>query len=381
MEAFIRVSQKEERLIIGLMSGTSLDGVDLALVRLRGSGPHLNIQLRHFTTYPFSDDWRKRIQSAFTAGTDDICRLNFDLGRLFGEMILRFCSEFGLAPGTVDAIGSHGQTICHVDRHSTLQIGEADVMAKMTQTLVISDFRAADIAVGGTGAPLVPYLDRILYADPAANIAIQNIGGIGNVTFLPRDPTAAVLAFDTGPGNAVLNEMVELLTAGRQSYDQDGLLSQQGRCDLRLLTQLLTDPYFRLPLPKSTGREKFGQVYVRELRRIHPEISALNLLRTLVSLVAHSIADAYRHYLPELDRVYLCGGGAHHPLIVAELNDRLGSRRLTALPCRHQIGVDSKEAVAFAVLAHERLNNVPANLPSVTGAKRPAVLGKIATPC
>jgi anhydro-N-acetylmuramic acid kinase len=380
-ETFSQIARKTERLVIGVMSGTSLDGIDIALVRLIGSGKTMDIELRHFTTYPLSEHWRQRIQAAFSGDTGQICRLNFDLGNHLGRLIRQFCVEHDQPLDAVDAIGCHGQTIYHIDGHSTLQIGEADLIAKMTGILVVSDFRSADIAVGGTGAPLVPYLDRILYSDPTAGTAIQNLGGIGNVTYLPPNPADDVLAFDTGPANAVLNEMVEVMTAGHHHCDQDAFFSAQGHCDSILLDRLLTHPFFYKPLPKSTGREMFGKAYVDQIIQEYPQLPKVDLLRTLVSLVTHSIVKAYQTYLPSPSKVYLCGGGVHHPMIMAELKALLTGKCVEPLPHRQGITADSKEAVAFAVLAHERINNTPANLPSVTGASRPTVLGKISTPC
>ncbi len=380
MNEFIRVSRKKVRHVIGVMSGTSLDGVDLALVRLAGSGSDMDMELVQFATYPMPMSWRKRIQHAFKADTEEICRINFDLGHFFGELICRFCDEHRLRLTDLDAIGCHGQTLYHVDRHSTLQVGEADVVANLTQTLVISDFRTADIAAGGSGAPLVPYLDRLLFRDRKKNIALQNIGGIGNVTFLPKDHDEDVLAFDTGPANAVLNELVETITQGAHSYDRDGFQSSQGTCDRKILSDLLRHEYFQLPLPKSTGREEFGKDYVQNLLEKYSSTPLNDLLRTVVSLVASSIANSYERYLPKLDHIYLSGGGAHHPLVFAELQGRLGEDKVKRLDSLNRISVDSKEAVAFAVLAHERINNVPTNIPSVTGARTKTTLGKISIP-
>jgi anhydro-N-acetylmuramic acid kinase len=380
-DVFLQISAKEERLMIGVMSGTSLDGIDIALVRLAGSGMEMGIELRGFQSYPMEECWRQRIQAAFSADVSQICRLNVDLGRYLSHLILQFCEAHHQTPDSIDAIGCHGQTVYHIDGHSTLQIGEADLIAKITGIPVVSDFRPADIAVGGTGAPLVPYLDRILYSDSTAHTAIQNLGGIGNVTYLPPNPGAQVLAFDTGPANAILNEMVEIMTASRHHYDRDGIFSVQGRCNAMVLEQLLADPFFIRSLPKSTGREQFGKAFVERMIAEYPLISRVDLLRTLVSLITHSIVQAYRTYLPELDKVFICGGGVHHPLIMKELKGLLPGKTVEPLPDRKGVTADSKEAVAFAVLAHERINNTPANLPSVTGARRPAVLGKISTPC
>ncbi|NQU65178.1 MAG: anhydro-N-acetylmuramic acid kinase [SAR324 cluster bacterium] len=382
MDEYIRIAHKKERLILGLMSGTSLDGIDLALVRLSGTGFEMKIELVKFATEFMPDTWRKRIREAFNANTREICKINFDLGHFLSDRILHFCREANLPLKDLDAIGCHGQTLYHVNHHSTLQTGEADVIAARTQTLVISDFRTADIAAGGSGAPLVPYLDQLLFKNRTGPIALQNIGGIGNVTYLPEDPAQDIIAFDTGPGNAVLNELVEIITAGEHSFDCDAFLSKQGRCDDLLLSDLLSHPYFQLNPPKSTGREEFGAEYVKQLlfRRPGTTISQNDLLRTLVSLVTHSITNAYQKYFPPLDHIYLSGGGVHHPLILGELKELLGEQKVTVFQSENGISADAKEAVAFAVLAHERINNTPANIPSVTGARKRTTLGKISIP-
>lgn len=382
MDEYIRIANKKERLILGVMSGTSLDGIDLALVRLQGTGFDMKIELVNFFTESMPDTWRKRIRRTFNAYTREICKINFDLGYFLSQRILHFCQEVGLSLKHLDAIGCHGQTLYHINNHSTLQTGEADVIANLTQTLVISDFRTADIAAGGSGAPLVPYLDLLLFKNRTGSIALQNIGGIANVTYLPKDLAQNVIAFDTGPGNAILNELVEVITGGEHSYDHDAFLSNQGRCDALLLSDLLNHPYFQLKPPKSTGREDFGAEFVKQLLLRHPgkTISQNDLLRTLVSLVTHSIALAYQKYFPPLDHIYLSGGGAHHPLILKELRELLGQQKVTIFQSENGISADAKEAVAFAVLAHERINNSPANLPSVTGAASRTTLGKISIP-
>ena len=380
MKELIRIFEKTERLAIGLMSGTSLDGVDIALVWLKGSGRGVSYELKDFHTYPMPYALQKRIEAAFTGQAEEICRLNFDLGSFFADLVLDFCSVKKVEIDEIDLIGSHGQTIRHIHSHSTLQIGEADMIARKTDTVVVSDFRAADIAAGGSGAPLVPYFDRILFRDIPGNLALQNLGGIGNVTFLPSNRKEPVIAFDTGPANAVLNELSEIVSNGQHGYDKDGVLSKRGKCDPDILRELLTHPYFTAELPKTTGREEFGKEYVKRQMRNTPQLSPPDLLRTCLSLVAQSVVNAYRRYLPTLDRVIVSGGGAHHPLIVGEIREGLAGVEVDLIDSVCSIGSDSKEAVAFALLAHEKINQVPTNIPSVTGADRPVSLGKISVP-
>ncbi len=380
MKEFNRICEKKERLIIGVMSGTSLDGVDLALVRLQGSGPDVKMTLSAFKTYPMTGNWRKRIRQSFEANTEEICKINFDLGKFFGDLINSFCQDLNINTNEIDAIGCHGQTLFHVHQHSTLQCGEADVIAQLTGTIVISDFRTADIAAGGTGAPLVPYLDWVMFQNANQNVALLNIGGIGNVTFIPKNDQRDILAFDTGPANAILNEMVEIMTHGQDSFDRDGYLSKKGSLQPAILDDLLKHDYFSRPLPKSTGREEFGKNFVQSLIEKYPSTSHHDLLRTLISLITHSITDACQRYLPTIEKLYASGGGIHHPLIYSELEELLGKDKIEKLNYSGGITADSKEAVAFALLAHERLNGVPTNIPSVTGAKTKTALGKISIP-
>jgi len=380
MDSLLQVFKKKERCVIGVMSGTSLDGIDLVAVRLSGSGLNTQIDPLHFTTYDMPANWRKRIQNAFKADTEEICRINFDLGQFFGQLICQFCDDFRLSLEQVDVIGCHGQTLFHVDHQSTLQSGEADVIASMTKTVVVADFRTADIAVGGSGAPLVPYLDQILFKDRKEAVALQNIGGIGNVTYLPEDLNKDIIAFDTGPANAILNELVEIISEGKYHFDRDAYWSNQGKVNKNLLEDLIKHDYFTLPLPKSTGREEFGKEYVMSILNKYARVSKIDILRTFVSLVTQSITMAYRDYFPGLKTVYISGGGAHHPTILAELQHSLQEMKVEKLDEINGVSVDSKEAIAFAVLAHERLNNTPANIPSVTGAHSKTTLGKISIP-
>jgi anhydro-N-acetylmuramic acid kinase len=380
MQEFIRIAAKKERLIIGVMSGTSLDGVDIALVRFQGSGKEVIIRPLEFRSYPMPSQWKNRIRNAFTADTEEVCRINYDLGSFFAEQVFRFCNEIKLNLPDLDAVGFHGQTLHHVHQHSTLQSGEAEILARALNTLIVHDFRSADIAAGGSGAPLVPYLDQVLFQNEPGNIALQNLGGIGNITFLPKDKTADTLAFDTGPANAILNETVELLTNGKFSFDQDGRFSATGSIDSALLDKLLKLDYFHRPLPKSTGREEFGRGFVDSIRTDNPGMALPELLRTFVALISHSIFNACQAYLEKVDTLYVSGGGAHHPLIMGDLESLFGKDRVKKLEEYKGISADSKEAVAFALLAHERLNHVPTNVPSVTGASCLTTLGKFAIP-
>lgn len=380
MKKLIEILGKKERHILGVMSGTSLDGIDIALVKLSGSGRHVQINPLEFKSYSMPSQWRKRFQHAFSANTEEICRINYDSGHFFADIIATFCRDVGYASQNLDAIGIHGQTLFHVHNHSTLQTGESEVIAQRFDCVVISDFRSGDIAAGGSGAPLVPYLDQILFREENKNIALQNLGGIGNITFLPAKSEEEIIAFDTGPANAILNEAVEIHTNKEYSFDEDGKFSKPGSTDQRLLDELLNHEYFKRPLPKSTGREEFGKEFVQGLIGRHPEIPITGLLRTFVSLIAYSIKNACDNYLKPLDKLYISGGGAHHPLIIDELKALFGEKKIILLEGIKGITADSKEAIAFALLAHERLNGTPTNIPSVTGAKYRTTLGKLTLP-
>ncbi len=384
-------------IVVGLMSGTSADGVDAVVARLAGAPPLLDWSLLTHLHIPYSAAWRSEIFACFrpeTASVDRLCRMNFALGQLFAEAALAAIQAAGLAPAQVDLIGSHGQTVWHIppgsgDIPSTLQIGEAAVIAEKTGLPVVSNFRVRDMAAGGQGAPLVPLADWLLLSHPERVRAAQNIGGIGNVTFLPAlggteagPPSAsqdAVLAFDTGPGNMLIDDAARRATDGKLDYDHDGTLAAQGQVDADLLAGLLADPYFSTPPPKTTGREHFGsqlgaQIWQDGRRR---GLSAPDIVATLTAFTAESIARSYRAFLPVFpDEVILSGGGAYNPTLKTMLADRLAPARLL---CSDEVGIppDAKEALAFAVLAYETWNRRPGNLPSATGANRAVILGSV----
>lgn len=382
--------------VIGLMSGTSADGVDAAVVEIRGApsdtfatlSTGLSVKLLSFTFVPFDADQRARIFALFDPATgtvDRICHMNFALGEWFAAAALRAIEEAGLTPDDVALIGSHGQTIYHAVSadsavKSTLQIGEAAVIAARTGITTVADFRVADVAAGGQGAPLVSYVDWLLLRHPARVRAVQNIGGIANVTYLPPgDDPSAVLAFDTGPGNMLIDYAAGRATAGTQTFDRDGALAARGRVDEELLAELMAHPYLALSPPKTTGREQFGAPFGAEVWA-QAEAGGLrgeDVVATLTAFTAASIADAYRRFLPQLpDEVILGGGGASNPTLVAMLGRRLVP---TCVTTHEALGLssDAKEAMAFAVLAYETIHGRPGNLPACTGAGTRTVLGKI----
>ncbi|HET7232799.1 MAG TPA: anhydro-N-acetylmuramic acid kinase [Longimicrobium sp.] len=373
--------------IIGLMSGTSLDGIDAALVEIDGTGEHdVSARVVRSVTVDYTEARREAIHAAILAGSAEaLCGLHADLGEWLAEAAIRVCDEAGVARDSVDAVGSHGQTVWHrppsaAARGATLQLGDAATIAERTGIAVVSDFRTRDMAAGGQGAPLVPWADRALFAAQGKRRALQNIGGIANVSLVPpRGSGGPVFAFDTGPGNALIDAAVELATDGRASFDRDGRLAARGEVDPSLLADLLRHPYFGAEPPKSTGREEFGRPFVAkmvEVLRPEGDRDWMELVATLTELTARTIADAYARWLVPrgVDEVVVTGGGARNPTLMGRIR-----ALVDPLPVidAHQAGIDAdaKEAVAFALLAWAHLRGIPANVPEATGSAGPRVLG------
>src|SRR5713101_4372661 len=380
--------------VLGMMSGTSADGIDVALARICGAPPNLNAKLLGHTSVKFPLALRKEIlriaeQHPITAG--ELSQLNFRLGGVFADAALPACREFRVSPRRIALIGSHGQTIFHQGRPatyfgsptaSTLQIGEPSVIAAGTGITTIGDFRPADMALGGQGAPLVPYVDYLLYRHAKLGRVSLNLGGIANITVLPRAcKPQQVFAFDTGPANMLIDALVSRFTHERLRFDKNARLASQGRSIPALLDDVLLDPYLKLAPPKSTGREYFGHAYLKNLlslgrrHRANPN----DLIRAATIFTALSVVDALHRFVQpktEIDQLIVSGGGAHNPLIVAQISAALPG--VDVLPSS-RLGVpeDAKEAFAFALLAYETFHRRPANLPSATGARGPAILGKI----
>ncbi len=386
-------------LVLGLMSGTSVDGIDVALVRIAPSITEnaAHGRLENFTTVPFPAAVRAevlRVAEGTRVTTGDISQLNFRLGQLFAEAALRACQKFRVPLRRISLIGSHGQTVFHQGRPSrflganvasTLQIGEPAVIAALTGITTVGDFRPADMAVGGQGAPLVPFGDYLLYRDARRGRAVLNIGGIANVTIIPKAAApSSVLAFDTGPGNMVIDALVHHFTRGRRGYDAGARMASRGHLLPALLNTLFAEKYLLQPPPKSAGREQYGKAYVEKIlawgrrHRARPE----DLVRTATVFTALSISAAlHRWVLPltPLAQLIVSGGGARNPLLLAQLSAACGG--IEVIPSE-ALGLpgDAKEAFIFAILANETVHGRAANLPSATGASRPAILGKICHP-
>ncbi|GAB6492503.1 anhydro-N-acetylmuramic acid kinase AnmK [Bacillus luti] len=378
--------------IAGIMSGTSLDGIDVALVHIEGSGVKSKVELLHFTTVPFCDDIKKEIEQSLSIESSNvqlICSLNFKLGLCFANAVKEVCKEANFSLEQLDLIGSHGQTIYHQPKQdgnmmrSTLQIGEPAVIAYETNTAVISNFRTMDMAAGGQGAPLVPYSEVILYRHQTKNRLLQNIGGIGNVTVIPsKRSNESVIAFDTGPGNMVIDEVCQRLF--QLPYDQNGEIAKQGVVVDEVLTYCMNHPFLNLKPPKSTGREQFGKEFVSELLKRFEKYSKESILTTVTMFTASSIVHHYKEFiLPyyEIDEVILGGGGSYNRTLVEMVRNGLKEEKC-AIFIQEDIGYSSeaKEAIAFAILANETHYRNPSNVPSATGAKQSVVLGNTTFP-
>jgi anhydro-N-acetylmuramic acid kinase len=385
--------------VIGLISGTSVDGIDAALVEISGFTEDLQVNLLAGSTFPYPTVLREKILAVCSGAALSMVELA-DLDDAIAEQFAQAALAIQQEQPHAALIGSHGQTVFHrppSTHHSkfitqnapaslgySLQLGRGDLIADRTGILTVSNFRAADIAAGGQGAPLVPKLDACLLSRPDQSCCVQNIGGIGNVTYLPARKEdsweASVIGWDTGPGNSLLDLAVHQLTNGAQTYDRNGEWAATGYPCQPLVNQWLQQDFFHQPPPKSTGRELFGMDYLQQCLRDcqqHEVTQPASILATLTELTVASIAHSYRSYLPQMpDQVLLCGGGSKNQYLKQRLQALLG-----AIPVKttDEVGLnaDFKEAIAFAVLAYWRIHHIPGNLPAVTGARQAVLLGEI----
>ena len=384
--------------VLGLISGTSADGIDVALARISGKPPRLAARIEHFACLPYPAALRREILRVAAGGattSGDIARLNVLAGEVFAQAALAACRRFRVPPRQVNLIGSHGQTIFHQGSPSpylgarkiaaTLQIGEPAVIAARTGITTVGDFRPADLASGGQGAPLVPFADFLLFRHTRRGRVALNIGGIANLTAIPPGATADdVIAFDTGPGNMLIDALAARVSRGRRRFDRDAHMALRGRLNTKLLAALLDHDYFRKQPPKSAGREEFGAHFLHRALRLEKRLGARreSMFHTLTALTAVTIVNALRRWVRprmRVDDLIVSGGGAHNPLLMAYLQGGLPG--VTVVPSAAMgLPEDAKEAFAFALLAYETFHGRSGNLPAATGASRSVVLGKVCRP-
>ena len=430
MQEFIKLLKQNKKYIIGLMSGTSVDGIDAAIVEITGHGLKTEVDLLAFETFPFPPGVPERILALCqpdTGRVDDICEMNFYIGHLFAEAVKHILQKSGMRASDIALIGSHGQTIhhlpgntsadlrigqgkknakgktsvqtasetifCHrqkmsknpIFKKSTLQIGEPAVIAHETGIPTIADFRVADMAAGGQGAPLVSYPDYLLFRDSTKTVGLLNIGGIANLTVLPANGTFdSVCAADTGPGNMCIDAVITEITEGAEHYDRGGKRAAQGAAHQRLIDEWLKHPFFQLSPPKTTGREMFGHTYAMECLsacREH-ELSDNDCIATLTELTVQTIANYIAQFIAgqnPIDVLYVSGGGVHNRTLMRRLGEQLPNTAVEPVD-NSGISADAKEAIAFAILANETLHGNAGNLPSATGASVRKILGKYVCP-
>ena len=392
MKSLPDILSKDERLVIGLMSGTSLDGMDAALVRLKGHGLKTETQLLSFISIPYSTEERQHILQLVageTGGSRILSQFNFWLGQRCLEACMEVCRQASVSSDQIDLVGSHGQTVFHIPVAeeylgrpvaSTFQLGEASVIAEGMGCPVVSDFRVRDMAAGGQGAPLVPYSEFLLYRSEKQHVGLQNIGGIGNITVLPRECSMdQVYAFDTGPGNMVIDQVVSRLTGGKLKWDENGEMAARGTVSQELLGWMLKDPYLQKEPPKTTGRELYGAAYVDQLLNEAEKLGLAteSIVATVTRFTAECIGLSWERFCTEKPELLIVGGGgAHNAALMEMIRQRLPAVRVVT---NEDIGLnsDAKEAIAFAIMANECIFGGSNNVPGVTGARHPVIMGKI----
>ena len=387
LEKLRSLLDKKEKLVVGLISGTSMDGIDAALLRISGSGTRTRIELINFICVPYEEDIRRGIEGlSHNCSAADISSLDFLIGAAFANAALKVIDDSGTGRDRVDLIGSHGQTVYHNPpfRHdgtpSTLQLGELDVIAETTGITTVGDFRTRDIAAGGEGAPLVPYPDYLLFNKPGEVRIAQNIGGIANATVIPGR-LEDVTAFDTGPGNMLMDRVMSISSGGKKKFDENGEYASRGEADEKLLKELLSDPYFVMPPPKSTGEELFGKERAEALvSRVNKgQIPLIDLMATLIELTVKSISLSYERFIfphHHISEIIFSGGGCRNPVLMKRLRDEFPGIGISTTD-DYGVPSDAKEAVAFAILANELVSGNAGNLTGVTGASHRTPLEKI----
>lgn len=383
-DRLVRLKEKSTRRVVGLNVGTSLDGIDAALLEVSGFGLETRFRLLRYETLPLPDGIRRAILGVETLDVRGLARIDVELGEALGRAQAEITALAGLAAGEVDLIGSHGATVWHEPpRHgrelgTSLQIGKAAIIVERSGAVVVSDFRSADIAASGQGAPLMPWLDHLLFQRQPGTIVL-NLGGIANLSYVSGE-IETLLAFDAGPANLPLNQVVRMLTKGEAEYDDGGRLAATGHVDRVLLDRLGDHPFLSQAPPKSTGREEFGEVFTRTLLERHGHMRLIDILATLTAFVARCVRRSVADFIEPrpLRQVLVSGGGLHNHTLMHHLK-----REFEAVPVQsfsyHERGFDpdAKEAVLFALLANDRIFERPAGVPAATGALWPALLGQI----
>lgn len=377
-------------LAVGLMSGTSLDGIDASLVEIEGYGEETKIHVINSISIPYGASMKERLLEMMNVETSDVeklCSMNYEISYLFADAVKEVCQASGIPLEELDLIGSHGQTVYHLPRanapfvRSTLQIGDPAIIAYETNTLVVSNFRAMDMAAGGEGAPLIPYIDWLLFKSNEKGRILQNIGGIGNCTVLKRNgQKEEMIAFDTGPGNMIIDELCRTLK--HIPYDENGVLAASGTIHHDLVQEWMEHDYFKKHPPKSTGREVFGKDYTLEIIKKYPDLSAEDLIATATYFTAYSIVAAYRDFVfpkYEIDEIIISGGGGNNPTLCKMIQELLPEKKVMIID-ELGISTNEKEAVGFAILAHEYIHQQKTNIPQATGANEAVLLGQMTLP-
>lgn len=393
MKSLTRLSKKKSKLVVGLMSGTSADGIDAVLVEIKNNGVKTKLRQIAFETYPYSNSLKNFIlknSDVKTARLDNITRLNILLGEYFADAAMKIVKRVKLDIKDIDLIGSHGQTISHSPEkikmfgksiRATLQIGEPTVIAKRTGVVTVGDFRVADVAVGGSGAPLVPYFDYIMFRSHKHNRGLLNIGGIANITVIPKNGSLNnIFAFDTGPGNMIIDNIMRRLF--NKPFDKSGHVARRGKLNTQLLNWMMKNKYFTQQPPKSTGREMFGEKFVEKILEKTKNVPNENIITTVTEFTAITIYDSYLKFIKNkvtLDEIIVSGGGVHNLYLMNSLEKYFHPIIIKPI---ENVGYssDAKEAICFAVLANETISGNAANVIGATGASKSTILGKICMP-
>lgn len=392
MEQIIKIQKKHKKLAIGLMSGTSVDGIDAVLVNITGFGTNTEVQELAFLSMPYDDKTRNtllELAKGESGGSKTFCQINFLIGILSAEVCRQLCDKAGVLPQEIDFVGSHGHTFYHIPIPtlylgktfaSTFQLGEAAVIAEALGCPVVSDFRVRDVAAGGQGAPLVPYTEFLLYNDSSRNVGLQNIGGIANISIIPKSGTLNdVMAFDTGPGNMIIDALVSRYTNNTQRYDNCGDIAAKGKTSAELLRFLLNDNYYTQKPPKTTGREVYNETFIEQLIQKSKtlNLSWTDMICTATAFTAQTITDAIINFANcTVDRLIVGGGGSKNKTLLNFIKKNIPNCDVIT---NEDIGLnsDSKEAIAFAILANEALHGQKNIAKGATGARHQTVTGKI----